>query len=93
MTTKKINIREICNDIFLTDNAFNDPHSQLKEIDIFRNFTKSAMVTKMQNKESIMCTHLNLVWTEGAQNIQQFGLSSPKISWVKVKLVQVYLVI
>ena len=64
-----------------------------KSIDIFRNFTKSAMVTKMQNKESIMCTHLNLVWTEGAQNIQQFGMSSPKISWVKVKLVQVYLVI
>ena len=51
------------------------------------------MVTKMQNKESIMCTHLNLIWTEGAQNIQQFGMSSPKISWVKVKLVQVYLVI
>ena len=52
-----------------------------------------AMVTKMQKKESIMCTHLNLVWTEGARNIQQFGMSSPKISWVKVKLVQVYLVI
>ena len=33
---------------------------KLKEIDIFRNFTKSAMVTKMQNKESIMCTHLDL---------------------------------